>query len=163
MSSLPVFADAVSRLHADIAIVRLLRAGISPERISAVFPRRRAPNSVCCWMKNFHRVPLRAALPVAAAGLLGPLLKRDVHSAKAERDLESLGLSAEQAERVLEKTREGLIVLCVHARNEKEAAIAWHVFRHVGADNVTPPHEDYMPASVRASHLLSPSAGLAAA
>lgn len=139
MSSFPVFADAYSRLHADIAIVRLTRAGIRADRISAVFPQRRAPNSVCCWLKHFHRVPLRSALPVAAAGILGRLFKSGVHSAGAERALEALGLAPDLADRVLEKISEGMIVLCVHARTETEAAIAWHIFQHVGAENIMCP------------------------
>ena len=49
MASIPVFAETLSRLHADIAVVRLIRAGIAADKISAVFPQRRAPNSVCCW------------------------------------------------------------------------------------------------------------------
>lgn len=155
MSSLPVFADALSRLHADIAIVRLIRAGIRAERISAVFPQRRAPNSVCCWLKNFQRVNLRSALPIAVAGLLAPLLKRDVHSAKAERDLDSLGLSPEMADRILEKTAEGMIVLCVHARNESEAAIAWHIFHHVGAENIVCPNHE-VTWTVREPAVLAP-------
>lgn len=137
MSSLPVFADALSRLHADIAIVRLIRAGISPDKISAVFPRRRAPNSVCCWLKNFHRVPFTSALPIAAAGLLGKVFKHGVRSPESGRDLEALGLSSDVARRVIEKIEDGRIVLCVHARNETQAAIAWHVFQHVGMENIT--------------------------
>ncbi len=100
MSSIPVFADALSRLHADIVIVRLVRAGISADQISAVFPRLRAPNSVCCWLKNFNaRISRPAKWPIAAAGLLGKLFKQTVRSAEFERELESLGLNAESAER----------------------------------------------------------------
>jgi hypothetical protein len=137
MSSFPVFADALSRLHADIAIVRLIRAGIPADKISAVFPRRQAPNSVCCWLKNFNRVPVRSALPIAAAGLLGQLFRRGIRAADVERKLENLGLAPEMAERMLEKGRDGTIVLCVHARNETQAAVAWHIFKHVGAENIT--------------------------
>lgn len=142
MSSIPVFADAHSRLHADIAIIRLIRAGIRADKISAVFPRKSAPNSVCCWLKNFQRVTLRTARPIATAGLLGQLFKRSVRSEKVERDLESLGLAPEMAARMIEKIEDGRIVLCVHARNETEASIAWHIFHHVSADNITcPSHE----------------------
>lgn len=139
MSSLPVFADALSRLHADIAIIRLIRAGIPASRISAVFPRRRAPNSVCCWLKSFNCIPRASAWPIAAAGLLGRLFRRGFESEEVSRELETLGLSPEISKRLVEKTDEGRIVVCVHARTESEAAAAWHIFHHVGVENITLP------------------------
>lgn len=141
MSSLPVFADALSRLHADVAIIRLVRAGIPTSRISAVFPQLRAPNSVCCWLKSFSCIPRASSWPVAAAGLLGKLFRRGLDSTSVGRELESLGLSPETSKRLLEKTEEGRIVVCVHARTESEAAIAWHVFHHVGAESITLPRQ----------------------
>ncbi len=143
MSSIPVFADALSRLHADIVIVRLVRAGISADRISAVFPRLRTPNSVGCWLKNFNaQISRPAKWPIAAAGLLGKLFKQSVRSAEFERELESLGLNADTAERILERIQDGSIVLCVHARSETEASLAWQVFRGVAAENITCPDAD---------------------
>jgi len=136
MSSFPVFADVSSRLHADIAIVRLIRAGIRPERISAIFPRRSAPNSVCCWLTDFHRIPISSALPLAAAGIFGQLWKRGIHSAAVERKLETLGLDPEIANRFLEKTEGGQIVICVHARSETEAVTAGRIFQRAGAENI---------------------------
>lgn len=136
MSSLPVFADAPSRLHADIAIVRLIRAGIPADKISAVFPQRRAPNSVCCWLKHFHRLSVRSALPIAVAGVLGRIFEPGLRSAHVERKLEHLGLAPDLAASLLERIRDGRIVLCVHARNDTQAAIAWHIFRHVRAENI---------------------------
>lgn len=161
MPSHPVFADASSRLHADIAIVRLIRAGISPSRISAVFPQRRAPNSVCCWLKTFTRIPRAASWPVAAAGLLGKLFRRGLNSAHVTRELEALGLPPESSRRLLERIEEGCIVLCVHARTDSEAAVAWHIFQHVGVENITLPGGlDFTP---REAPLLKPLwSGLAA-
>jgi len=137
MSSIPVFADVLSRLQADIAIVRLVQAGIRPERVSAIFPRLRAPNSVCCWLSDFHRVPLASALPVAAAGVFGRLWRRGIRSQAVEMKLEALGLRPEVADRCLEKIEAGRIVLCVHAGNEMEAAIAGRTFQRVGAENIS--------------------------
>jgi len=144
MSSIPVFADAQSRLLADLAIVRLVRAGIPTERISAVFPRRRAPNTVCCWFKNVVSIPNPTKWPVAASGLLRKLLYKGARASHVARELDSLGLSRESAEKILEKTEEGQIVLCVHARTEKEAAIAWHIFQHVGIEDIHSPEADLL-------------------
>lgn len=162
MSSIPVFADAHSRLHADIAIIRLVRAGIRTGRISAVFPCRQAPNSVCCWLKDFRRVSLRSALPIATAGLLGQLFNRKARTAEVENTLESLGLAPEMAERVIEKVRDGQIVLCVHARNETEASIAWHIFQHVGAENITCPSHEMLSTPTEVATLAPQWAGIAA-
>lgn len=139
MSCLPVFADALSRLHADIAIVRLVQAGIPESRISAVFSQRRAPNSVCCWLKSFHAIPRTRAWPIAAAGILGKVLRRGFGGEIVEREFENLGLSGDAAKRLQEKVEDGRIVLCVHARTESEALAAWQVFRRAGLENVTRP------------------------
>lgn len=139
MSTLPVLAEAHSKLHADIAIIRLLRAGIRAEKISAIFPRNRAPNSVCCWLTSFHRVPIAAKLPVAAAGLLGRLFRKGISAHQFDEQLENLGLTNEMTTRLIEKMEDGRIVLCVHARNENEAAVAWHIFHHVAAENIVCP------------------------
>jgi hypothetical protein len=136
MSSLPVLAEANSKLHADIAIIRLLRAGIHPDKVSAVFPRNRAPNTVCCWLNGFHGIPIASAAPVAAAGRLGRLFREGYHSDDFDQQLEEMGLTSEMANRLIEKIEDGRIVLCVHARNEAEAAVAWHIFRHVAAENI---------------------------
>jgi hypothetical protein len=162
MSSLPVIAEANSKLHADIAIIRLLRAGIRSDKISAVFPRNRAPNSVCCWLSSFHRVPITSSLPIAAAGLLGGLFRKGVRAHHFDEQLENLGLTAEITTRLIEKMEDGRIVLCVHARNDAEAAIAWHIFHHVAAENIMCPagHFDLVPRDV--SRMAPQMAGVAA-
>jgi hypothetical protein len=139
MSSLPVLAEASSKLHADIAIIRLRRAGIHSDRISAVFPQGRAPNSVCCSLNGFYRVPMPAPAPIAAAGLLGELFRKGVNAADFDEQLESLGLTSDLAHRLIEKMEDGRMILCVHARNESEAAIAWRVFNQVAAENIVCP------------------------
>jgi hypothetical protein len=145
MSSLPVYADAVSRLQADIALVRLIRAGIPISRISAVFPRRSAPNSVCCWLKNFTRIP-RTSWPTAAAGLMAKVFKSGIRATHVANELDELGLGAEVTGRICEKIEEGRIVLFVHARTETEAAVAWHVFQHVNCENITLPADHHLVA-----------------
>jgi hypothetical protein len=163
MSSIPVFADAQSRLVADLAIVRLVRAGIPTERISAIFPRRRAPNTVCCWFKSIVTVPNPAKWPIAAAGLLQKIFYQGARANHVARELEALSLSPELAQQLVEKTQDGQIVLCVHASTENEAAIAWHVFQHVGAENIYSPEADLLQqAPVVIQPLIPQAAGMAA-
>jgi hypothetical protein len=137
MSSFPVVAEANSKLHADIALIRLLRAGIPTTRISAIFPRGRAPNTVCCWLKDFREVPIGSG-PTAATGILGDLLSQGKTEDFTER-AEALGLTHEMVSRLLDQIEDQRIVLCVHAHNEAEAAIAWHIFHHVSAETIMCP------------------------
>lgn len=140
MFSLPVLAEANSKLHADIAIIRLLRAGIRAEKISAIFQRDRAPNTVCCWLDEFHSLPINGGAPTAAAGPLGRLFQSGHHDDDAfQLELERLGLTRDLMTRLVEKAADGQMILCVHARSEAEAAVAWHIFYHVEAENITCP------------------------
>jgi len=162
MSSLPVFAEASSKLHADIAIIRLLRSGIRAANISAVFPRNRAPNTVCCWLSGFRRVPTESGSPLAAAGQLGRLFRNGHRANDFDRQAENLGLTTEMTNRVIEKVEDGSIVVCVHARNEAEAAVAWHIFQHVGAENITCPAEHFESSAREVSAGAPQWAGVAA-
>lgn len=159
---MPVLAEAHSKLHADIAIIRLLRAGIRSEKISAVFPRNRAPNSVCCWLSSFYRIPMPSALPIAAAGLLGRLFRKGVRASDFDEQMENLGLTPEITHRLIERMEDGRIILCVHARNESEAAVAWHIFHHVSAENIVCPTRDIDLAPYEAPALTPQLAGIAA-
>jgi hypothetical protein len=164
MASIPVFAETLSRLHADIAVVRLIRAGIAADKISAVFPQRRAPNSVCCWLKHFNQIPFSSAIPMAAAGLLGRLFKSYTKTPKFGRELEVLGLSPALTKQILERTEAGSVVVCVHARNETQASIAWHIFQHVGVENITcPAGADLIRSPIEVASPQISGAGLVAA
>ena len=162
MSTLPVLAEASSKLHADIAIVRLLRAGIHADKISAVFPQGRAPNSVCCSLSSFYRVPMASFVPIAAAGLLGRLFRKGVNAADFDEQLENLGLTSDIAHRLIEKMEDGRIILCVHARNEAEATIAWHIYHHVGAENIMCPTKYFELVHQEAPSLVPQMSGIAA-
>ncbi|MEO7597370.1 MAG: hypothetical protein ABIV50_00440 [Opitutus sp.] len=136
MSSLPVVAEVNSKLHADIALIRLLRAGIRAEHLSAVFPRGHAPNTVCCWLNGFHGVPLTTAVPMAAAGVLGQLFRTVSTTEGFEAELDDLGLTPEMISRLTERIEDGRTLLCVHAHNDAEAAVAWHIFQHIAAEHI---------------------------
>lgn len=75
-------------------------------------------------------------MPIAAAGLLGRLFRNGVNVSDQEAQLEQLGLTAEMTRRLVEKMEDGRIIVCVHARNEADAAVAWHIFEHVGAEHI---------------------------
>ena len=152
MSSLPVVAEVNSKLHADIALIRLLRAGIRSEHISALFPRGRAPNTVCCWLNGFHSVPLTTSVPMAAAGVLGQRCRSVTSKEGFEAELDDLGFGTEMVARLSDRIEDGRTLLCVHARNEAEAAVAWHIFQHVAAEHIDCPadHVERLPREVPA-------------
>lgn len=162
MPSLPIFAETNSKLHADITIIRLLRAGFQADQLSAIFPQAWTPNSVSYWLSDIHSIQVASALPMAASGPLGELLGYGPESNEYQVEMDQLGLSSEMTSRLLEKVEDGRTVLCVHARSETEVAIAWHVFLHVAAEHITSP-VDQVDRGSRETHSLMPQmAGVAA-
>jgi imidazolonepropionase-like amidohydrolase len=91
---------------------------------------------------------MASALPIAAAGLLARIFGRGCHTENFRQQVERLGFTPEMTSRLIEKTEEGTILLCVHAHNEAEAAVAWHIFHHVAAENIMCPadHQAREPA-----------------
>ena len=142
MSSLPVLAETNSKLHADIAIIRLLRAGIHPDQISAVYPKNWTPHAVKCFLSESRAVAADASLPMAATGFIGATFSHDRWSDAFQAGLDHAGLSREMAKRLAEKIEDGRTVVGVLAHNEAEAAIAWHVFEHVSAEHVSCPSDE---------------------
>lgn len=160
MSSTTVFAHALSRLHADVIIVRLKRAGIAPEKISALFPRRFPPNSVFCWLKGLTCTRHASAASISAAGPLREIFSHGNRPAYIAHQLELRGLPADEAHSRLEKVQEGQTLICVHATDEDEAAIAWHIFKHVEAEHISVSHHKNIrvktPATRRAPVTVAP-------
>jgi hypothetical protein len=130
-----VFAVAASRLHADLMIIRLNRAGISRDKISAVFPASRTPNAAVCWMDG-QRVLTRLGEDRLIAA--GPLRQRLDTSSEASlaQSLRGYGLGLSDAGLFAEKVFAGEIVICVHTDAEPDAAIAWHTLRELEAEGI---------------------------
>ena len=141
MNSIAIVVSASSRLLADIILIRLRRAGIDCKKISALFPTRSAPNTVGCWLPVAQGPGIR--LGDETIDCAGPLRKdpartggpADIPYGIVEL-LTRAGVEAMGAHILVEQLEQGRILLCVHATNEVEASIAWHVFHHSGAEPI---------------------------
>lgn len=130
MKSVYVLATADSRLHADIMLIRLRRAGLNIDRVSAIFSSRFAPNSFFFWLKSPRTLRSRAKDDsFFAAGPLQQFLATD-RVENMPRALRRLGLNRHEAAHFGQSLWLGHALLCVQAKNQDEAAIAWHIFKH---------------------------------
>lgn len=137
MKSTFVLATAESRLHADIMMIRLRRAGISIDRISAVFSRRFAPNSCFFWLRNPRTLRCRTkGESFFVAGPLEQLFGRGEVEA-VPTILRHLGLSRRESVHFGHSLWLGHGVLCVEVKDQDQAAIAWHIFKHSRAEDIT--------------------------
>lgn len=138
MKSIPVIASARSRLHADVMLIRLRRANIAVEQISACFPAARYPNSVACWLERGRLAPLYLeSEPYLMAGPMRRWLRRrDAANFSPAAVFQRSHFEAAAAMRLEEELRQGCTLICVHAADEAEVAVAWHVFRHAEAEQI---------------------------
>lgn len=136
---LPVVASANSRLHADVILGRLRRAEIDCRKISVFYHDHAMPNSVGCWLPVTHDSDLRlAGETIGCAGQLAKAHVAAPHDDGREivQRLTKSGVDVMGAHILAERLGQGHILLCVHAANEEEAAVAWHIFRHSRADTI---------------------------
>jgi hypothetical protein len=141
MNSIPVFATARSRLHADVMMIRLRKADIALEKISALSPSTSLPNSVACWLRGGRLFSLKPKNDLLLA--IGPmrkwLLKADHGDFSLSTALQQARFDSVASHHLEEHLKQGNTLLCVQAADEVEVAIAWHVFTHAEAEFVALP------------------------
>ena len=160
-----VFAAASTRLHADLVIVRLKRAGIAPEKITAIYPQAQKPNSAKCWLAGHAKASLPYGESVSVAGPLRRLLKGRAEGSLLAA-LKLAGLDAQDSRGFADRLGRGEIVVGVKVDSEEEVAIAWHTLREFEADAITiglPEPQDATPWAETGRKTLKPSAAPAAA
>lgn len=137
MKSTYVFATAESRLHADVMMIRLRRAEIEIDRVSAVFSGRFAPNSFFFWLRR-PRVLQSDATGESffAAGSIQRLFASADGVENVTHKLRGLGVERAAADRLGRSLSMGHALLCVQAKHQDETAVAWHIFKHAGAENI---------------------------
>lgn len=132
-----VFATADSRLHADIMMIRLRRAGIPINKVSALFSRRFAPNSFFFWLRRPRTLRSGSAKEsVFVAGPLERLFRRGGDVEEVAASLQSIGLAPLEADHLGRALWLGHAMLGVQAKTEDEVSIAWHIFKHARAENI---------------------------
>jgi hypothetical protein len=135
MAPISVIASAGSRLQADVMLIRLRRACVGCQQISAFFPRRLMPNAVACWLRINHN--LAAYIGRNAIMQAGGLCSEFSFASNAHAMIDSLagaGVDRSSAGALVEKLEQGHILLGVLAASDDEISIAWHIFNHVCAE-----------------------------
>jgi hypothetical protein len=138
-SSIPVIATARSRLHADVMLIRLRRADIAIKNVSALFPLASLPNSVACWLRRGLNVRLGREEFRAVGPIWKWLHKIGRHQFSATSVFEKAKFDHASSQRLEEELKRGHTLLCVHAADEAELAIAWHIFKHAEAEFIALP------------------------
>ena len=137
MKSTYLLANADSRLHADIMMIRLRRAGIDIDQISAVFSRRFVPNSFFCWLRRPRKVRSHdQGEAFFAAGPLRTVFGKNDNAEGLRDKLLDLGFDHHSADHFAQSLWLGHAVLCVKAKDADEAAVAWHIFQQSRADTI---------------------------
>lgn len=136
-----VFASAISRLHADLIIVRLKHAGIATPAISVIYPLSSRPNSTRCWLGRTSQL----ALPhqkIAVSGFLRSALK----SAKAETlhgKLSQIGLPDDQSAGVEETLLENRVIVAIEAEEKFHLPTTLRVLQRTGAEKIVVTHSSF--------------------
>ena len=135
MQPTSVFAAASSRLHTDLIVIRLKRAGIPRDRISVIYPERRRPNCALCWLNGEASPQLWGDELIAAGGPLSRIV--DISSEPAlVGSLRDFGLSHADACNCADLVSRGQTLVAVQAADEAEIAIAWPTFRQLEAERI---------------------------
>jgi hypothetical protein len=139
MSHLLVYATTESRLHADLVVVRLKRAGISTESISILHPESLRPNSATCWMNGSAFMHLSSGQAVSVSGALSRALKEDgaANGASFADRMSKLGLNHEQGSNLEESLLEHRIVIAVEVSDEYEMPAIYHTLRGLNVQKVS--------------------------
>lgn len=138
MARLLVFASAFSRLHADLIVVRLKRAGIAPALISVIHPLNSRPNSAHCWLGGSLKVRVASGEKIAASGFLRPLLDHPAHAAPDSLDekFTHLGLAHEHRVTLEETLLENRVVIAIDAKDKAELPTILQVLQRAGAEKI---------------------------
>lgn len=141
MKSIPVIATARSRLQADVMLIRLRRADVPIQAISAIFPRSHFPNSVACWLRPGQLAPVSFGQEeLLAAGPLRRWLRSPCRRAfDPDRLFRRAGFDGSTSQRLQEALGQGDILIGVHAASEAQVAVAWHIFRHAESECIALP------------------------
>ena len=139
MSRLAIFASAFSRLHADLVIVRLKRAGIATASISLLHPVSCRPNSAQCWLGGSTKLRLSSGEKVASSGFLRPLLQNPAATgtlATLDGKLAQLGLAHDQRVTLEGTLLENRVVVAIDVADKSELPTVFQVLQRAGAENV---------------------------
>ena len=141
MSRLVVFATALSRLHADLLVVRLRQSGTPTASLSVIYLPASKPNSGQCWLNGTTRLALSSGEPVEVSGRLRVALghgeKGAGHSSLLAR-LADFGLTGEQGAELEESLRDTHPVLAIEVHEETALTAVFQVLQTLAAEKIMP-------------------------
>lgn len=135
MQPTSVFAAALSRLHADLLLVRLQRGGIATEKLFAIFPERSQPNSALCWDTGQSTTLDSSGERVTVAGCLRGSVRVETETLLI-RSFQRLGVDLQHACVLAERLGRGEILIGVQSSNSAEISIALHTLRELEAEAI---------------------------
>ncbi len=136
MKSTVVFATANSRLHADIMMIRLRRAGIDIDRVSAIFSRCFAPNTFFFWLRKPRALVDQNEESFFVAGPIQRLFGRRDNVDSLPHKLTEIGLERRAADHLGDSLHMGQAMLCVQVKNRDELEVVLDIFHHSKAENI---------------------------
>lgn len=161
MSRLAVFASAFSRLHADLIIVRLKRAGIPTAHLSVIHPLHCCPNSTLCWLGGSTQLRVSSGVNIAASGFLSGPLQTPANVATSAATftgkLAQLGLTHEQSSILEETMLENRVAIAIEVEEKPELATILQVLQRADAEKIftcrldpyDAPRENRLPRTAR--------------
>jgi len=138
MLHLLIYATAVSRLHADLAIVRLNKAGIAMSQISILHPPFSRPNSAL-WLDGSAEFSLSGGESVLVSGFLRSWLRGSANADGADSlsdKLFDLGLVRGQSNQIEESLLERRVVVAIAEWDESKLPAIFDCLQCVGAEHV---------------------------
>lgn len=135
MQPTSVFAAALSRLHADLILVRLQHGGISSDKVSAIFPERLQPNSTLGWTDGHSTGIDAGGERITVAGPLHKPVRIETETLLI-RSFQKLGVDLQHACVLAERLGRDEILICVQSSNDAEISIALHTFDELKAEAI---------------------------
>jgi hypothetical protein len=139
MSHLLVYATTESRLHADLVVVRLRRAGIETAAISILHPEALRPNSALCWINGSAFMHLSSGQAVSVSGALSRTLRHDgeANGESFGDRMSKLGLNHQQGKSLEESLLENRIVIAIEVNDEYDMPTIYHTLRGLAVQKVS--------------------------
>lgn len=132
------YATALSRLHADLAVVRLHKAGIATAQISIMHPPASRPNSAL-WLSGSAEFSLSEGESVLVSGFLSAWLegkKQSDDSDSLVEKLVDLGLGRGQSIGIEDCLLEHRVIVAIAEWDERKVPAIIECLKDVGAESI---------------------------
>jgi hypothetical protein len=132
------YATALSRLHADLAVVRLHKAGIATAQISILHPPVSRPNSAL-WLSGSAEFSLSEGESVLVSGFLSAWLEGAQEADESDSLVEKLvelGLGRGQSIGIEDCLMERRVIVAIAEWDEQKVPAILDCLKDVGAESI---------------------------